>query len=131
MAVDPARLCVIPLFADLTDDERTAVAAKLEERHVDTNEHLSHEGGAGYFFFVLESGSATVTRDGAAVTDFGPGDYFGEAAIFKTRRRTATVTTTSPTTVFAMFGADFAKLVAEIPSLHDEIDKALAARVSE
>ena len=61
MAVDPARLCVIPLFADLTDDERTAVAAKLEERHVDTNEHLSHEGGAGYFFFVLESGSATVT----------------------------------------------------------------------
>ena len=39
----------------------------------------------------------------------------GQSAIFTTRRRTATVTTTAPTTVFAMFGADFAKLVATSP----------------
>ena len=39
MAVDPARLSAIPLFADLTSDERAAVAAKLEERHVETGEH--------------------------------------------------------------------------------------------
>src|SRR5262245_21743024 len=108
MAVDPARLAPVPLFAVLTDDQRVAVAEKFEERHVETGEHLSHEGGAGYFFFVIDSGTATVTRDGVTLTDFGPGDFFGEAAIFKTRRRTATVTTTSPTTVFAMFGADFA-----------------------
>jgi CRP/FNR family cyclic AMP-dependent transcriptional regulator len=129
MAVDPARLVTIPLFAELTDDQLAAVAAKFEERHVDPGEHLSHEGGAGYFFFVIERGSARVTRDGATLTDFGPGDYFGEAAIFKTKRRTATVTTTSPGTLFAMFGADFAKLVNDIPSLHDEIDRTLAARV--
>jgi CRP-like cAMP-binding protein len=131
MAVDPARLADIALFDDLTDDERAAVAAKLEERHVETGEHLSHEGGAGYFFFVIESGTATVTRGGKTLAGFGPGDYFGESAIFKTRRRTATVTTTSPTTVFAMFGADFARLVGEIPSLHTKIDDALAARVPE
>ena len=130
MAVDPARLASIPLFADLTDDEqRAAVAAKLEERHVEAGEHLSHEGGAGYFFFVIDSGAATVTRDGVTLAEFGPGDYFGEAAIFKTRRRTATVTTTAPTTLFAMFGADFAQLVAEIPSLHVAIDEALAERI--
>jgi CRP-like cAMP-binding protein len=129
MAVDPARLVTVPLFADLTDDQRAAVAAKFEERHVDAGENLSHEGGPGYFFFVISSGSATVTRDGATLAEFGPGDFFGEAAIFKTRRRTATVTTTSPTTLFAMFGADFAKVVADIPTLHDEIDAALTARV--
>ena len=129
MAVDPARLTAIPLFAALGDDQRASVAEKFEERHAEPGEHLSHEGGAGYFFFVIESGSATVSRDGATLADFGPGDYFGEAAIFKTRRRTATVTTTSPTTLFAMFGADFAKLVNEIPSLQDEIDDALAARL--
>lgn len=129
MSVDPARLADIPLFADLRAEQRDAVAAKFEERAVEPGEHLSHEGGAGYFFFVIDTGTATVTRDGETLTDFGPGDFFGEAAIFKTRRRTATVTATSPTTVFAMFGADFAKLVAEIPLLHDEIDAALAARI--
>jgi CRP-like cAMP-binding protein len=131
MAVDPSRLAAIQLFADLTADQRAAVAAKFEERHAEPGEHLSHEGGAGYFFFVIDTGSATVDRDGVTLAEFGPGDYFGEAAIFKTRRRTATVTTTSPTTLFAMFGADFAKLVHEIPSLQDEIDDALAARLPE
>jgi CRP-like cAMP-binding protein len=129
MAVDPARLAAIPLFADLTDDQQAAVASKFEERHVETGEHLSHEGGAGYFFFVIEAGTARVTRNDETLAEFGPGDFFGEAAIFKTKRRTATVTTTSPTTIFAMFGADFAALVSAIPSLHTSIDDALAARV--
>ena len=131
MAVDPSRIAGIPLFADLSEDQRAAVAAKLEERAAAVGDHLSTEGGPGYFFFVIETGSASVTRDGETIADFGPGDYFGEAAIFKTRRRTATVTTTTPTTLFAMFGADFAKLVADIPALHTQIDEALAARLPE
>jgi CRP/FNR family transcriptional regulator, cyclic AMP receptor protein len=129
MSVDPARLTAVPLFTPLTDDQRAAVAAKFEERSADVGDHLSTEGGAGYFFFVIESGSATVTRNGQVLAEFGPGDFFGEAAIFKTRRRTATVTATSPTKLFAMFGADFAKLAADIPELHTEIDDALAARL--
>ena len=58
MAVDPARLTAIPLFAGT--HRRTsapAVATKFEERHAEAGEHLSHEGGAGYFFFVIESGA--------------------------------------------------------------------------
>jgi CRP-like cAMP-binding protein len=129
MSVDTARLANVPLFAPRTPAQRESIAAKFEEREVEPGEHLSHEGGAGYFFFVIDSGAATVTREGGTLTDFGPGDFFGEAAIFKTPRRTATVTATAPTTVFALFGADFAKLVAEIPTLHDEIDHALADRV--
>jgi CRP-like cAMP-binding protein len=80
---------------------------------------------------VIERGGAVVTRGGETLATFGPGDFFGEGAIFRARRRTATVTTTEPTTVFAMFGADFAKLVAEIPALHAQIDEALAARLPE
>jgi CRP-like cAMP-binding protein len=131
MAVDPARLESVALFAELTDGQRAAVAEKFEERHLDAGEHLSREGGTGYFFFVIDSGSAKVTRGNEVLAEFGAGDFFGEAAIFKTRRRTATVTTSSPTTIFAMFGADFAKLVAEMPSLHSKIDAALRDRVPE
>ncbi len=129
MSVDVDRLAKIPLFSDLTDDERAAIAGKLEERDAHSGEHLSSEGGAGYFFFVIESGAAIVTRGGETLAVFGPGDFFGEATIFRTRRRTATVTASEPTVLFAMFGADFAKLVSDIPRLHAHIDEALDARL--
>ena len=128
MPVDPARLTSLPLFTGLDDAQRRAVADKFEERLADPGDRLSAEGGAGYFFFVIESGAATVTRDGQVLADFGPGDYFGEAAIFRTRRRTATVTATQPTTLLAMFGADFAVLTSEIPELEQRIAAALVQR---
>ena len=54
--------------------------------------------------------SGTVTADGAGI----PG---------------VTVTATSPTVLFAMFGADFAKLVGDTPELHDRIEAALDERL--
>ena len=62
MPVDVDRIRTVPLFADLSDQELKAVADKLERRDAHVGEHLSSEGGAGYFFFVLESGGAIVTR---------------------------------------------------------------------
>lgn len=130
MSIDPSRIVHVPLFAPLTDEQRAAVAGKLEERSVETGRHLTTEHGAGYFFFVIDTGGAEVSHDdGVVVATLGPGDFFGEAAIFKTRRRTATVTTTTATVLFAMFGADFALLVEQIPELKAEIDVALEARL--
>jgi CRP-like cAMP-binding protein len=129
MAVDPSRLADVPLFDGLTDEQLAAVAAKLEEREAHPGDHLSSEGGAGYFFFVIDSGHAEVVKHGETVAQFGAGDFFGEGAIFRTRRRTATVTATEPTVLFAMFGADFAKLVADIPELHERIEAALDERL--
>jgi CRP-like cAMP-binding protein len=129
MAVDPARLANVPLVERLTAAQLDAVASKLEEREARAGEHLSSEGGAGYFFFVIHSGSAEVTRHDVTLAELGAGDFFGESAIFRSRRRTATVTATAPTVLFAMFGADFAKLVADIPELHDRIEAALDERL--
>ena len=40
-----------------------AVADKLEERSVEAGRHLTTEHGSGYFFFVVESGTADVLAD--------------------------------------------------------------------
>ena len=130
MAVDPARLDVVPLFAHLSGEQRKAVADKLEERSVEPGRHLTTEHGSGYFFFVIERGTADVSHDdGAVVATLGPGDFFGEAAILSTRRRTATVTANEPMVVFAMFGADFAVLVDEIPEVRTTVEHALEERL--
>lgn len=129
MSVEIDKIRSVPLFAGLGDDQLTAIADKLELRHAHPGEHLSSEGGTGYFFFVIGDGGAECTRNGEVLATFGPGDFFGEAAIFRTRRRTATVTTTADSTIYAMFGADFAKLAADIPVLHERIDAALDERL--
>jgi CRP-like cAMP-binding protein len=129
VSVDHQRIRAVPLFSDLTDEQLAAIAAKLEERDAQAGEHLSSEGGAGYFFFIVERGAAEVTRRGEVLAKFGPGDFFGEGAIFRARRRTATVTATQPTALLAMFGADFAKLCGDIPELRERIERALDERL--
>jgi len=128
MSIDASRLATVPLFAGLTDEERADAAEHFEERAVSAGEHLSNQGGAGYFLFVIESGTAQVSRDGTVVAEFGPGDFFGEAAVLETFRRAATVTALTPMTVFSMFGADFVLLESRSPSVHAMVSQALDER---
>jgi cAMP-dependent protein kinase regulator/CRP/FNR family cyclic AMP-dependent transcriptional regulator/cGMP-dependent protein kinase 2 len=130
MAVDPARIRDVPLFAGLSDDERAVVAEKMNERQVAEGRRLSTEGGSGYFFFVIESGSATVSHGDTVVATLGPGDFLGEAAILETTRRTADVTAATDMTVLEMFGADFAMLNAHSPAVKAAIDKVMAERLA-
>jgi CRP-like cAMP-binding protein len=129
MAVDASRIRDVPLFAELSEEEREAVAAKLSERHVEEGRHLSTEGGAGYFFFVIESGTATVSHGDDVVATLGPGDFFGEAAVLETTRRTATVVAATEMMVLEMFGADFAVLHAHSPAVKSTIDRAMSERL--
>jgi CRP-like cAMP-binding protein len=129
MPVDPSRLAQQPLFADASETEVAEAAAHFSERRVDAGTHLSNEGGAGYFFFVIESGTADVSHDSDVVATLGPGDFFGEAAVLATTRRTATVTSTTEMLLLEMFGADFALLEARSPSVHATVRKALADRL--
>src|SRR5262249_1639186 len=110
MAIDVSRIANVPLFANLTDAQLGAIATRFEEGAVESGRNMTSEGGGGYFFFVIDAGDARVTHGDNVVATLGPGDFFGEAAIFATRRRTATVTATSPVIALAMFGADFARL---------------------
>lgn len=128
MPVDPARLRGIAVFTDLTDADLALVAEKMEERPVEPGEHLAREGASGYFFFVILDGQAEVSRNGESLATLGPGHFFGETAILETARRTATVTATSPMTVGALFGADFAKLAADSPELHARIAQVMQER---
>ncbi|MEX2322398.1 MAG: MFS transporter [Acidimicrobiia bacterium] len=57
------------------------------------------KGDQGDRFYVIESGSASVSIDGRPVHELGPGDFFGEIALLTDIPRTATVTATAPLTV--------------------------------
>jgi CRP-like cAMP-binding protein len=118
-------LAGIPLFGSLEPEARAAIAPWFELQDVSDGVNLTGEGAAGYSFYVLLDGSATVSIDGREVRTLRPGDFFGELAILGDGRRTATVTTTSPSRVLVLFGTEFRRLQQEYPHLADQIDAAL------
>ena len=75
--MDEAHLASIPLFAELSRDERRRVAHWADEVDVPAGRHLVDEGEFGYEFFVIEEGTAEVARAGSPVAELGPGTSSG------------------------------------------------------
>ena len=83
------------------------IARQADQVDVPAGEVLAREGDIGHEFFVIEEGTAEVTRNGDVLDRLGPGDFFGEMALVEEDRRTATVTATSPMTLIVLTGAKF------------------------
>ena len=128
--VSAADLASVPLFAELVDRSSLELAGWFEERDVSAGTRLTGEGAAGYSFYVLADGAASVTAGGDMIASLGPGDFFGEVAILGDGRRSATVTTTANSTVLAMFGTEFRRLQNAQPAIADSIAAATRLRVA-
>jgi CRP-like cAMP-binding protein len=126
--VDPSRLKSIPLFADLSDQDRAQVARWADELDVPEGKHLVDQGRFAHEFFVIEEGTAEVRQGDEKLTELGPGDFFGEIALIEADRRTASVIATSPMQTIVMFGRDFRQMEAQMPSVAARIRQAIEER---
>jgi cAMP-dependent protein kinase regulator len=115
--MDAARLAQIPLFAGLTDDERSEIAACMRDVTVEAGTTLASEGDNAYELFVIEAGDADVHKGGEVVRKLGPGDVFGEIGLLATGTRTASVVATSEMRVAAMFSREYKQLEGRMPGL--------------
>jgi CRP/FNR family transcriptional regulator, cyclic AMP receptor protein len=124
--VEPTRLDEIPLFADLTTEERAEIAARLREVTVEAGTALATQGENAYQLFVIESGQADVTKDGEFVRTLSPGDVFGEIGLLATGTRTASVVATSPMRLLAMFLGEFKQIERRLPGLTKSLRETMA-----
>ncbi|MGH3101945.1 MAG: cyclic nucleotide-binding domain-containing protein, partial [Thermoleophilia bacterium] len=109
----------MPFFSSMSEQELAAVAGEAGELSVGAGTVLAREGDLGEEFFVIESGTAEVTSGGAPVAKLGAGDFFGEIALIREERRTATVTASSPMVLIVMTGSSFRLLDRSIPELRE------------
>jgi len=130
MAVSPADLARIPLFASLDARELDELAQWFEPKTAGEGVKLCDEGASGYSFFVLVDGNARVTSNGTELATLGPGDFFGEVAILDGGRRTATVTTTTPARLLVLFGTEFRQLQQAHPAIAAQLEAAVATRAA-
>jgi CRP/FNR family cyclic AMP-dependent transcriptional regulator len=126
--MNQARLKDVPFFRTMSKKELAVVAQQTDEIDVPTGKVLAQEGDFGDEFFVIDDGTAEVTRGGARIAELGPGDFFGELALLEAERRNATVTATSPMRLIVMTRPSFRALDRSSPKVHATVASAIEQR---
>ena len=126
----------VPVFAELAPDDLAQVAALAVPRRFDGSVVIFREGDSSDTCYVVRSGHCRAVRehtDGRSLTlaTFGPGDFFGELAMFDDERRSATVETTEPVEVCAILGDDMRRLLRVHPDIAVKLVITLGRRLRE
>jgi CRP/FNR family cyclic AMP-dependent transcriptional regulator len=133
MAVRPKALDLksIWLFSGCSTSELRKIRSSLDELVVPAGKVLVEEGRIGLEFFLIVSGSATVSRNGKTVVTLGPGGYFGELALLDRRPRSATVVSDTEMDVLVLSQRQFNSVLQAVPSISRKMLAAMANRVRE
>jgi hypothetical protein len=110
--VEIALLRSLRIFRVLPAPALEGLARSLEPVRLAAGEVLIREGEPGDRFYAVADGRLQVTIGGTPVASNVRGDGIGEIALLYGVPRTATVTATSPATVFALSREDFLAAVA-------------------
>ena len=126
----------VPAFSALGTDDLRRVAEVAVPRTFAADEIVFREGDLSDTCYIVRLGHARAVRehpDGRSITlaNFGPGDIFGELAMFDDESRSATVETLEPTEVIAILGGDMRRLLAEHPDIAVKLLAALGRRLRE
>ena len=110
----------VPVFETLGPKELAQVAAVTVPRTFDAGHVIFREGDQSDTCYIVRIGHARAIRehgDGRTLTlaHFGPGDIFGELAMFDDERRSATVETLDTVEAIAVLGTDMRRLLREHP----------------
>jgi CRP/FNR family transcriptional regulator len=124
----------VPVFSSLGDEELRQVAEVAMPRRFEANDIVFREGDSSNTCYIVKAGRARAVRehgDGRTLTlaHFGPGDIFGELAMFDDERRSATVETLEETETLAILGADMRRLLHAHPDIAVKLLAALGRRL--
>jgi CRP/FNR family transcriptional regulator, cyclic AMP receptor protein len=129
-------LARVPVFSTLVPADLQRIAELAVPRDFDPGQVVFREGDSSDTCYIVHSGRARAVRehsDGRTITlaTFGPGDIFGELAMFEDERRSATVEAVEPTIAVAVLGPDMRRLMTEHPGIATRLVIALGRRLRE
>lgn len=123
------------VFSALDRPQLLELAAVAVPRSWQRGEVIFREGDEGDTCYVVRSGAVLLTRqhrDGRtlAIAELRAGQMFGELALFRGERRSATAEALETTTALALLAADVERLIRADPSIALRMLAAMAERVS-
>jgi glutamate 5-kinase len=111
--------------------ERALGPGRIERRQVPAGTVIVEEGDVGGALYMIVGGEVEVTRSGATIAVLGPGELFGEMALLRRERRTATVRARTGANLLVLRAAAFRALVERVPELGARLREAARARDAE
>jgi CRP/FNR family cyclic AMP-dependent transcriptional regulator len=129
-----ALLGQVPVFETLAPPDLQRVAEVAVPRSFPAEHVIFREGDSSNTCYIVRSGHARAVREHAdgrviALAHFGPGDIFGELAMFDDERRSATVETLDEVEAIAVSGGDMRRLLREHPDLSAKLVISLGRRL--
>jgi CRP/FNR family transcriptional regulator, cyclic AMP receptor protein len=126
----------VPVFETLSPPDLERVAQVAVPRSFRSHQVIFREGDASDTCYVVENGHARAVREhvdgrSIALAHFGPGDIFGELAMFDDERRSATVEAIEDVDAIAILGADMRRLLREHADISYKLVIALGRRLRE
>lgn len=113
-------------------DALVSLGELAKESEFDAGEPVVSQGELADAFYVVTSGKVEVVRESedgpVTLGTFGPGFHFGEIALLRSERRTATVRTLEPSRVLHIPGRVFKQKLLEIPVARHRISLIAAQR---
>ena len=126
----------VPAFETLGENDLQRVAEVAVPRNFGRQQVIFREGDDSDTCYIVRTGQARAVRehpDGRTITlaRFGPGDIFGELAMFDDEKRSATVEVVEDTEVVGILGSDMRRLMREHPDIAPKLVISLGRRLRE
>ncbi len=128
----------IPLFEGLTDEDRVALAARMNEKAYKAGQPVFSMGEYGSSMYIVLSGAVQIflppkDKEGERVVlkDTRTGEYFGELSLFDDKPRSASVDATVDTTLLELTREEFAEHLSRSKTAALAILSEMAERLRE
>jgi CRP-like cAMP-binding protein len=132
--VSPAELARIELFARFTPDDLGAVAACAQRRRYPRGSVVFLRGEPGDAIYVVEAGRVKIALTSPQGKELvlgllGPGDFFGELAVFDGEPRSADAIAAEDSRLLVIHRADFRRDLEARPRMAVELVAVLSRRL--
>ncbi len=123
-----------PIFSALTDEELEELSSLAAERSLAAGEYIFWEGDAADWFYVIERGSVKVSKISSQGKEtilnfFGPGEMFGEVAVFQDRPYPASAQAQSETNLLGIQKSALLQFLVRHPQVSLRIIDILSGRL--
>jgi voltage-gated potassium channel len=120
----------VPLFAELDAAEISDVMELLRAQVAEPGEIIVREGDPAQSMYFIASGEVEIAFKGKKIPlRLGVGQFFGEVAVLRRSRRSATVTAISRANLLVLDGQDLRALMHRDPRVAERIHEVVEKRV--
>src|SRR5262245_14515888 len=118
----------VPLFAELRASEIADIMRLLRAQQVEPGAIIARRGEPAHSMYFVAAGEVEIELRDQRIR-FGPGHFFGEVAVLRRARRSATVVATTRTSLLVLDAHDLHALMEREPRIAERIRDVVRSRI--